>query len=110
MQIIQEIVQKSSGIKFMAHVDGQIAGRAYLYLLYNDLHAAPFGFLEDLFVEENFRKFGVGSALVKAAVAEAKNQGCHKLIGTSRHAKKELHEWYKRLGFTDHGIELRMNF
>lgn len=110
MQITQEAVHKSSGIKFIAHVEGQVAGRAYLYFLYNDLHAEPFGFLEDVFVEENFRKLGVGSALVKAAVAGAKNHGCHKLICTSRHSKKELHEWYKRFGFSDHGIELRINF
>ncbi len=90
--------------------DGREVGRAYLYVLYNDLHKEPFGFLEDVHVDPSTRGTGVGSALVKAIIEEAKKSGCYKLICTSRYSRPEVHRWYERLGFEDHGKEFRMNF
>lgn len=99
---------KSEAIKFTVEKDGKIAGRAYLYLIYNGLHSEPYGLLEDVFVEEAYRGQGIGSRLVKAAVAEAKARGCYKIIGTSRHSRSEVHDFYKKLGFEDYGKEFRM--
>lgn len=104
----QEIVSKA--IKFEA-VDGEkIIGRAFLYLINNELHEKPYGLLEDVFVVEDYRSRGIGTDLVKAIIEEAKNSGCYKLVGTSRHSRAEVHEWYKKLGFQDYGKEFRMDF
>ena len=100
----------ASGIKILAIENGETLGRAYLYLLKNDLHEAPFGFIEDVFVEEAHRSKGIGSKLVDAVIAEAKAQGCYKLICTSRHEKPEVHGFYKKFGFKDHGLEFRIDF
>jgi GNAT superfamily N-acetyltransferase len=110
MQIEKKVVKEAFAIKFIAKKDGTPIGRAFLYLLYNDLHKEPFGFLEDIFVDAEHRGKGVGRALVEAAVEEAKKEKCYKLICTSRHARKELHDWYKKLGFADHGLEFRIDF
>jgi len=100
----------TAGIKFFAKEDGQIVGRAYLYILKNDLHDQPFGFMEDVFVEEAFRKHGIGKQLVEAVITEAKEQGCYKLVCTARYEKPEVHSFYKKFGFTDHGKEFRVDF
>ena len=100
----------AAGVKFIAEENGKPVGRAFLYILKNDLHEAPFGFLEDVFVEEQFRKAGIGRKLVEAVIAEAKNQGCYKLICTARHEKSEVHAYYLKFGFKDHGVEFRMDF
>lgn len=39
------------GIRFSIERDGSEIARAYLYVLKNDLHTAPFGLLEDVHVE-----------------------------------------------------------
>src|SRR3989338_4947108 len=96
-----------AAIKVSVEEDGKTVGWAYVYLIENDLHDAPYGYLENVFVEEPFRGKGYGSALVKAAIEEAKKLGCYKLIGTSRHTKPEVHEFYERLGFKNHGLEFR---
>lgn len=103
----QEI--KSEAIKFVAEKDGKTAGRAYLYLIYNGLHSEPYGFLEDVFIEESYRRQGIGGELVNVVIDEAKRLGCYKLIGTSRNARSEVHEFYKKLGFEDYGKEFRMD-
>ncbi len=99
-----------TGVKILAKEGDEQIGRAYLYLLKNDLHTEPFGFIEDVFVEEAHRSKGIGSKLVEAVVVEAKAQGCYKLICTSRHEKPEVHGFYKKFGFKDHGLEFRIDF
>jgi GNAT superfamily N-acetyltransferase len=103
----QEINVK--GIKFYVMEGDKEVGRTYLYILKNDLHDQPFGFMEDVFVDETQRGKGIGSELVKKVIEEARNKGCYKLICTSRYSNEKVHELYKRFGFKDHGMEFRMN-
>ena len=76
----------------------------------NDLHDAPFGLLEDVYVDESQRGNGLGTALVKEGISAARDAGCYTLIATSRTSRPKVHELYERLGFEKHGVEFRMNF
>lgn len=97
------------GIRFSIDgASGEVA-RAYLYIMTNDLHDAPFGLLEDVFVAESERGGGLGTALVNEVIAAARGAGCYKLVATSRALRPKVHELYERLGFTNYGIEFRMN-
>lgn len=107
---IKKQEKQSKAIKFEIMADGQVVGRAYLYLIANDLGRGHYGLLEDVFVAEDYRGRGLGNELVKAVIQEARKQNCYKLIGTSRHSRPEVHEWYQRLGFKDYGREFRMDF
>jgi GNAT superfamily N-acetyltransferase len=110
MKLKKEILKDSYAVLIkLFDGDSQVA-RAYLYILTNSLHKEPFGFLEDVFVEEGKRGKGTGTKIVEAAIAEAKKLGCYKLIGTSRDSKPEVHRFYERLGFKKHGVELRIDF
>ena len=84
-------------------------GRAYVYVIYNDLHEAPYGLLEDVFVNESYRGKNIGNTLLQHAISAAKECGCYKLIGTSRLERIAVHEWYERLGFEKYGYEFRLN-
>ena len=99
---------KSYGIRFSIKKDGKEIGRAYLYVMNNGLKKEPFGLLEDLFVDEKYRGHGIGTELLKAVIVEAKKIKCYKLIATSRYEKENIHEWYKRMGFENFGIEFKM--
>ncbi|MEM7406970.1 MAG: GNAT family N-acetyltransferase [Pseudomonadota bacterium] len=99
----------AEGLRFSVSRDGAEVGRAYLYLMMNDLHEEPFGFLEDVFVEESARGDGVGKQLVNEVIAAARTNGCYKLIATSRDARPRVHALYVQLGFADYGREFRMN-
>jgi GNAT superfamily N-acetyltransferase len=99
----------AQGIRFSIDgPSGEIA-RAYLYVMTNDLHAEPFGLLEDVFVDESQRGSGLGTALVEEVIAAAREAGCYKLVATSRVSRPKVHELYERLGFQNYGIEFRMN-
>ena len=89
--------------------DGELA-HAYLYLMNNDLHDEPFGLMEDVFVDESLRGEGIGTMLIVELLAAAKAYGCYKLIATSRDSRPKVHKLYRKLGFSDHGREFRINF
>lgn len=108
MKISKSVDRKSFAIKFVVEDEGRSVGRAYLYILRNDLHDAPFGFLEDVYVDEICRGQGIGKSLVQAVVAEAVSQKCYKLICTSRYSSS-VHSFYEKLGFRDHGKEFRID-
>lgn len=97
------------GVKFSVEIDGKDIGKAYLYILRNDLHPKPFGLLEDVFVDENLRGRGIGTQLIKRVIKEARNNKCYKLIATSRYSRPDIHKLYERLGFKNYGIEFRMD-
>lgn len=100
-----------SGIRFSLQDEtGQEVGRAYLYIMENDLHTAPFGLMEDVFIDSSKRGTGIGSELIKKVIKEAQKRGCYKLIATCRHSRPKVHKLYENLGFKNHGIEFRIDF
>lgn len=106
---IDRQTQSAHGIRFSIRGASGEVGRAYLYIMNNDLHEAPFGLLEDVHVAESERGEGLGTALVNEAIAAARAAGCYKLIATSRAARPKVHALYERLGFQNYGLEFRMN-
>lgn len=101
--------QPAHGIRFAISTDVGEVARAYLYVMSNDLHRAPFGLLEDVFVAESQRGGGLGTQLVREVIAAAREAGCYKLIATSRASRPRVHELYERLGFQSYGLEFRLN-
>ena len=109
MNIQHEIIN-ATGTKFYVKQNEKEVARAYIYILTNDLHEKPFGFIEDVFVDETLRGQGIGSRLVERIINEARRRNCYKLICTSRHEKPKVHKLYEALGFKDHGKEFRIDF
>ncbi len=106
---IERSDRAARGIRFSIDAGGREVGRAYLYIMNNDLHEAPFGLLEDVHVEETERGKGFGTRLVEEVIRAARESGCYKLIATSRLSRPKVHALYERLGFENHGVEFRMD-
>ncbi|PIR96065.1 MAG: GNAT family N-acetyltransferase [Candidatus Doudnabacteria bacterium CG10_big_fil_rev_8_21_14_0_10_42_18] len=106
---ISKLTKASKAIKFEAKDEKKVIGRAYLYVIRNNLHKQPYGLLEDLFVEEGYRSKGIGKQLLKMVIAEAKKKKLYKLIGTSRTFRTQVHSFYLKSGFKKYGFEFRMN-
>lgn len=106
---IKQTEKTTVGVKIFVEEDGVELGRAWLYLIYNDLHTEPYGLVEDVFVKEDVRGKGVGNKLLEKVISQAREKKCYKIIGTSRMSRDMVHEWYKRLGFREYGLEFRMD-
>ena len=101
--------RKQNAIRLSAHEGDEELGAMYLYLIRNDSHKEPYALLEDLLVKEEHRGKGIGTAIVKEAIAEAERLGCYKVLATSRASRREVHRFYERLGMKKYGLEFRMD-
>lgn len=100
---------EAKGIHISVIDHGVEVGRAYIYVMYNDLHDQPFCLMENVYIDEAYRGKGIGSELVQQVIKLAKEENCYKLIATSRTSRTKIHELYQRLGFTTHGLEFRID-
>ncbi|MBT4935970.1 GNAT family N-acetyltransferase [Candidatus Woesearchaeota archaeon] len=109
MEIIKERKDNSYCIRISAKKDGKEVGSVHLYIITNDFHKEPYGLIEYLIVDENHRQQGIGSELITSVIEEATKQGCYKLLGQSRHSRPKVHALYEKFGFTNHGLNFRMD-
>lgn len=109
MQIKKEIKKDAFAVKISIEEDGAVLGWAYVYIIFQDRHPEPYAYIENVYVEPEHRKKGTGKQLLDLAIAEAKERGCYKIIGTSKMHKTDVHEWYEKYGFEKMGYEFRMD-
>jgi GNAT superfamily N-acetyltransferase len=102
----QELLTKATKL-FLSNEGKQIA-RVIVYLIKNESHNNPYALIEDLFVNEEYRKQGYGKQLMLAAIEEAKKQKCTWIIANSRYSREYVHQFYQKLGFEDYGKEFKM--
>ncbi|MBI4151987.1 GNAT family N-acetyltransferase [Candidatus Woesearchaeota archaeon] len=107
---LKQVPLSASGVKISIIDNDLEVARARVYILNNDSHEQPFGFLEDVFVHERYRNQGLGSRIVREAMRVAKEKSCYKLICTSRFENEHVHRLYSKIGFAEHGKEFRINF
>ncbi len=96
------------GVKLALSKAGKEIARVRLFFIENELHDQPYALIEDLFVQEEFRGQSLGSRLMRAAIEEAKKNGCYKILATSRNEREKVHEFYRQLGFKEWGKEFRL--
>lgn len=110
MKLQKSIEKKSFAVKYEIRDEGKKIAWAYLYVIFQDRHREPYGLMENVYVEREYRNHGLGGELVRAIIAEAKKRKCYKLIGTSKTGNRDAHRFYKRFGFKKFGYEFRMDF
>jgi ribosomal protein S18 acetylase RimI-like enzyme len=83
---------------FVARVDGVIVGSLtlVLYRIATGLKA----WIEDVVVDETARGHGVGEALNRAALEEARRHGAKAVSLTSRPSRQAANRLYLRIGFS----------
>jgi ribosomal protein S18 acetylase RimI-like enzyme len=91
-------LMSSGSTVFIARVDGAIVGSLTLVM-----YRIPTGlkaWIEDVVVDEQARGHGVGEALNRAALDEAKRHGAKAVSLTSRPSREAANRLYQRIGFS----------
>jgi ribosomal protein S18 acetylase RimI-like enzyme len=94
---LESIVASDSSHILLAKVDGVIVGSLTLVIFY--IPTGIRAWIEDVVVDLDARGKGVGEALNKFALAEAKRQGATTVDLTSRPSREAANRLYQRLGF-----------
>lgn len=94
---LDEIVASPATELFIARVDGRIVGALTLALF--RLPTGLRAWIEDVVVDGDVRGSGVGEALNRAALDEARKRGAVTVDLTSRPSRVDANRLYQRLGF-----------
>jgi GNAT superfamily N-acetyltransferase len=85
---------------FLAEDGGRLVGSAHLMVLRHfGRSLSRSAVVEGVIVARDYRRGGVGAALMRAAAAVARVAGCYKLDLTSNMARAGAHRFYSRLGW-----------
>lgn len=92
------------GVYVAEDADSRVVGTFAIMVMDNLAHGgAPSAILEDVCVDLSSRGQG-GRAMMEFAMKHAKNSGCYKLALSSNSARTGAHDFYRSLGFAQHGV------
>ncbi|HXF50230.1 MAG TPA: GNAT family N-acetyltransferase [Dehalococcoidia bacterium] len=96
----------------VAEVGGEVVGTFVFIVIPNlSYRGRPVAQVENVVVDEPWRGRGVGEAMMRWAIEEARRAGCFRVQLTSNKARKDAHRFYERLGFvaTHEGFKLYLS-
>jgi L-amino acid N-acyltransferase YncA len=103
-------IQKATGYNLLvAEEQGNVIGTMVLIIVPNLSHSAlPWATIENVVVDEEYRRRGIGRLLMDYATARAKEAGCYKIQLISDKRRTESHKFYRNLGYkaSGHGFRL----
>ena len=95
------IARDPDGGLFVAELDGAVVGTFQLLVLRHLANrGARIAQIESVHVHSTRRARGIGTAMMRVAVDEARRLGCRRVQLTSNKKRTEAHRFYGRLGFT----------
>jgi aminoglycoside 6'-N-acetyltransferase I len=102
---LTRIIQSSRQAGFLIRNENrQVIGLMNLSLRYDyvaDATQSPIGYVEGIYVKAEYRKKGVGAALIQYAEQWAYDQGCIELALDALLENPASHEFYAKVGFRE---------
>jgi len=87
-----------------------ILGTFALLIMNNLAHmGSSSAIVEDVVVSKNHQGQGIGQMMMLHAMELARNAQCYKLILSSNHKRQRAHDFYRKLGFSEHGLSFHVD-
>lgn len=97
---IQELQDCENSLLLVAEVAGRVCGTLLLSLCADVMYARqPFAVIENVVVDQGFRKCGIGAALLEQAESFYRQSQCSKMMLLSFNGRVEAHRFFESQGF-----------
>ena len=94
---------------YVATVNGSVVGTFALLVMDNLAHlGTPSAIVEDVCVDDQLHRLGIGRAMMRFAMEFARERGCYKLALSSNTSRERAHTFYHSLGFEQHGLSFHV--
>lgn len=93
-------LDKNDSVIFVAIESGSFLGFAQLYPSFTTIGVQEIWILNDLFVNDKFRKKGVAQMLVKHVLQFSKDSNRRKVVLSTAYSNSKAQQLYEKLGFT----------
>jgi GNAT superfamily N-acetyltransferase len=98
--VLAKIAAQSGRTLLVAVVEDIVVGTADLLLVSNLTHyGMAWAIVENVVVDQDWRRAGVGQALIEEIVRRCREESCYKIQLLSRKHRLAAHAFYKHLGF-----------
>jgi GNAT superfamily N-acetyltransferase len=100
VRAFREVLSDPRQRLLVAEADGTVVGTFVFIVIPNlSYRGRPVAQVENVVVDEPWRGRGIGEAMMRWAIDQARRQGCFRVQLTSNKARKDAHRFYQRLGF-----------
>ena len=107
----RRIAESPDNMLYVAEVGGEVIGTFQTTLITSLLgRGAAFMKIEAVHVRPGTRGKGVGSAMMRFAVEQARQTGARSVQLTSNKARHAAHLFYERLGFEESHVGFKLKF
>jgi len=96
---IQKRLSLNESVIFIAKIDGKYAGFTQLYPSFTSVGMKRIWVLNDLYVHQDFRKKGVGEALIRHTFEYARKTGRTKVMLETGKDNIQAQKLYEKIGF-----------
>ena len=108
-RVFDEICTMPGHELLVAEQDGMVVGTMVLLIVPNISHGGlPWALIENMVVDQRYRRRGIGRTMMEHAVDRARDTNCYKLQLLSNKKRLEAHQFYSSLGLqpSAHGFRL----
>lgn len=103
---LELMISPEQGRVWVISLGDQTAGYMILTYGFSIEYHGRYGFIDELFVREDFRGCGLGTAAVEQASAACRELGMKVILLEVAFENERAHALYSRLGFAEHGRRL----
>lgn len=100
LQRLKRVLSDEDHAVFIMEVDGDVAGWVHVHGRHL-IESADFAEIGGLVVDSNHRRKGIGEQLMRQCEAWARVKGYEFVRVRSSGQRKEAHEFYQRIGYTN---------
>ena len=101
---LSDILASTDTVLFVARLDGRVVGS--LTLAFYRIPTGLKAWIEDVVVDEDARGSGIGEALSRTAIDEARQRGAKNVSLTSRPSREAANRLYRGIGFEQYETNL----
>jgi GNAT superfamily N-acetyltransferase len=102
--IFQRMQQYPDYKVYIGIIEDKVIATFALLIMDNLAHnGAPSGIVEDVVMHPRYQNQCIGKRMMQQAMAICKEAKCYKMVFSSNAQRKRAHEFYRKLGFEQHG-------
>jgi len=94
----------------LAEDEGQVVGLLSLTFRHTLFHVAPTALIDELVVEQDHRRRGVGQQLMVEAIERCRAAGCREIEVSTERSNKTAQKFYRQHGFSHEAVLFELEF
>lgn len=98
-KVFDRALESNNQVYLCARIKDKLIGFASLTIKNNLWQEGALGHIDELVIDNAFRKRGIGKALLQGLIVTAQKKGCRRIELDSAFHRKEAHAFYESQGF-----------